>query len=165
MQIGEWLHVVRVQERERGVSHRQLASDPLAMSRYAVARLDDASCAIDSLMERIPSVSDPDDILRLKWETYRQDFIDQLLGVMDHLGALLTAASCGADDLVTRYTTTEQPSTPEVDTSTEAEPTEDCDEDCDELADCIADLPKDAVEVLPLQALETVSAEGKVVGK
>lgn len=99
MQFGTWLRDARAQEKDRGISHRDLACDARKLTPYVQDRMARALQGLEELYAQLPSVAAPEEAQRAQWEEGRRAFIVRTREALDLLGATLTAVGCTEEEL------------------------------------------------------------------
>lgn len=99
MLFGTWLQSARARERESGVDHRELACYAGKLTPYVQDQMSRALHDLEKLYIRIPPTALHESNQRLLWESLRTDFVRDIRGALDHIGAVLTAVGCTEEEL------------------------------------------------------------------
>lgn len=119
--FGTWLASIRARERDSGVSHRDLACDPLKLTPYVQGQLAEALQSLERLYATLPPVVTEESEQREAWETLRDSYVLTVREALDRIGATLTAVGCTDRELSGVLDPPEPEPAPEPETVTDEE--------------------------------------------
>lgn len=123
MQFGTWLRDARAQERDRGVSHRELVSQPVMLTEYMQDHMARALQNMEELYAQFPAAAHDEARQREIWEALREPFVIRMREALDHIGAVLTVV-CTTEELERAGCDEESPESAPEDEKVDKEPPE-----------------------------------------
>lgn len=136
-------------EKDTGVDYSMLACRAAVLTPYVREHLSRAAQEIEGLYNQLPSIVDPEDIQRTRWEDGRESYVDRICEAIQHLGKALTALGCADSELEKILLCKEDANQEEIDTSSDGREEEATGKEIDGGKTIVMTLPEKARTEIP----------------